>query len=307
MTSWRLRIMAGCAKPIMRWRMGRVQDAVKVRQMFERAAKFMFRAPPLAQYTYTTYTTYASDCRRAAIWVAAGPVARDKVILYLHGGGYLAGSPWGYRKLVAHLARAAEMRCFVPSYRLAPEDRVPAALHDALAAHAHLLSLGHKPSDIVIGGDSAGGGLAFAVLADLCKRGLQPAAVFGWSPCLDLTYSGASVRENAQRDHVFPGERVHDLSAMILGDVPAEDPRLSPLFAAFPNCPPVLLQVSDTEILRDDSTRMEAKLRKQGSAPRLEVWNGAPHVWHLLCGYVPEALEAIENTGFFIKQHTADT
>lgn len=301
MTSWRLRIMAGCAKPVMRWRMGRVNDAGNVRRMFERTAKYMLRAPPFAHFVRTSYP---SDRARSAVWVTAGPVARDKVILYLHGGGYLAGSPWGYRKLVAHLARAAGIRCFIPSYRLAPEHRLPAAFDDALAAHAHLMALGYRASDIVIGGDSAGGGLAFAVLAELCARGQHPAAAFGWSPCLDLTYSGASVRENARRDHLFPGERVHDLSAMILGDVPAGDPRLSPIFAEFPGCPPVLLQIADTEILRDDSTRMEAKLRQQGCAPRLEVWHGAPHVWHFLCGYVPEAREAIENTGFFIRQHT---
>jgi acetyl esterase/lipase len=303
MTSLRLRVMAGCAKPIMRWRMGRVQDAANVRQMFERAAKYMFRGPHFANYARTTFV---SDRPRQAVWASTGPVARDKVILYLHGGGFLAGSPWGYRKLAAHLSRAAGLRCFVPSYRLAPEDQLPASLEDALAAHAHLLNLGYKPSNIVIGGDSAGGGLAFSVLAALCESGQQPAAVFGWSPCLDLTYSGASVVENADKDHIFPGARVHDLSAMILGDVPAKDPRISPLFAEFTNCPPVLLQVSDTEIMRDDSTRMDAKLRAQGCDARLEVWNGAPHVWHFLCGYVPDALEAVENTGFFIKQHTAD-
>ncbi len=300
MTSLRMRIVALCTKPIMRWRMGRVQDAANIRRMFEWASKYLFRAPPFACYAPTTYI---SDRVRPALWVSTGPVVQDKVILYLHGGGYLAGSPWGYRKLVAHLARAAGMRCFVPSYRLAPEEPLPAALGDAIAAHDHLLQLGYRPADIVIGGDSAGGGLSFALLAELCKRGQQPRAVFGWSPCLDLTYSGASVVENAQNDHVFPGHRVHDLSAMILGDVAADDPRISPLFAAFPDCPPVLLQVADTEILRDDSTRMEAKLRALGSAPRLEVWQDAPHVWHFLCGYVPEARQAIENTGYFIRRN----
>lgn len=304
MISWRMRIMAESAKPIMRWRMGRLHDASTARRMFERASKYLFREPPFAHYARTTF---ASDRAREAIWVTAGPVAQDKVILFLHGGGFLAGSPWGYRKLVAYLARATGMRCFVPSYRLAPENRLPTAVEDVQAAHAHLLNLGYKPSDIVIGGDSAGGGLTFALLADLCARGLQPAAVFAWSACLDLTYSGASIRKNAKRDHIFPGDRVHDLSAMVLGDVPARDPLVSPLFAEFPNCPPVLLQVSDTEILLDDSTRMDAKLRAQGSAPRLEVWNDAPHVWHFLCGYIPEARQAIENTALFIKQHSSNT
>ncbi|MGJ8546416.1 MAG: alpha/beta hydrolase [Sulfitobacter sp.] len=299
MRSQRLRVMAALVKPVARRRMEKVQDASEVRRMFDRASRFLFRAPPHALYLEAEY---ASDKMRSALWVSAAKARRDKVILYLHGGGYLAGTPWQYRKLVAHLSRAAGVQCFVPSYRLAPEHPMPAAVDDALAAFDHLLRVGYRPQDIVIGGDSAGGGLCFAVLSALCQRGDPPAGAFGWCPCLDMTYSGLSVHENAARDHLFPGDRVKDLLTMILKDVPANDPRNSPLFAEYPDCSPVLLQVADTEILRDDATRMEAKLRGQGTQVRLEMWKAAPHVWHFMCGSLPEAQQAIDNTADFIAQ-----
>ena len=300
MRSIRLRMLAATLRPIMRMRMQRVQDAAKVRAMMERASKLLFRAPPYALFGETTYP---SDEARQALWVSAGPVRSDKVILYLHGGGYLAGSPWVYRKLVAHLSAATGMRAFVPQYRLAPEHPVPICLDDAIAAFGHLRQTGYRAEQIAIGGDSAGGGLTFALLAHLCAAGTPPGVVFAWCPCLDLTYSGASIRENARADHLFPGDRVEDLSRMILGDCRADDPRVSPLFADYPDCPPVLLQVADTEILRDDSVRMEEKLRRQGSEVRLEIWQGTPHVWHFLCGYLPEARDAVRNTADFIRKH----
>lgn len=300
MRSLRLRMLAASVRPVMRWRMARVSDPDKVRKMMERASTFLFREPPHALYVSAAHR---SDRFREGLWVSAGRLTSNKVILYLHGGGYLAGSPHAYRKLVAHLCRATGMRAFVPNYRLAPENPLPASYEDAIAAFEHLVEIGYAPSDIVIGGDSAGGGLTFALLATLCARGQQPAAAFGWSPCLDLTYSGPSIRENAKCDHLFPGDRVDALSHMILGSMSADDPRISPLFAEFPDCPPVLLQVADTEILRDDSTRMEAKLRQQGTPVRLETWEVAPHVWHLMCGYLPEAQEAVDNTAAFIKEH----
>lgn len=300
MRSLRLKMIAASVRPILRWRMQRLEDPLKMRRMLERASKFVFRAPPHAMYVPSRHT---AEGLRDGLWVSAGRLTSNKVILYLHGGGYMAGSPYAYRKLVAHLCHATGMRAFVPGYRLVPEDPLPASFDDAMAAYEHLLEFGYAPEDIVIGGDSAGGGLTFALLSVLCARGTPPAAAFGWSSCLDLTYTGASITENAKRDHVFPGERVHDFSKMILGELAADDPRVSPLFAEFPDCPPVLLQVADSEILRDDSTRMEAKLRGAGVDVRLETWENAPHVWHLMCGYLPEAQQAVDNTATFIKQH----
>lgn len=301
--SLRMRLVAGTMRPMARAISARVQDPRRVRLYLKRTARFFFREVPFALYRPAGYAAGGGRMRRA-LWVSARarPVP-GKVLLYLHGGGYLAGSPRTHKRLVARLCRMSGLRAFVPAYALAPEHPVPAQLADAGAAHAHLLAMGYAPGDIVLGGDSAGGGMALALLAQLCRRGQAPAAVFAWSPFCDQTFSGESVRENAGRDHFFPAGRVHELARMILGDTPADDPRASPLFADFPGCPPVLLQVSGSEILRDDAVRMADRLRAAGAEMRLEVWDDAPHVWQIFDGWFPEARQAIGQTAGFIRHH----
>jgi acetyl esterase/lipase len=299
-------LIAGAMRPLVRGINARVRDAGPLRRHMERAARLFARDVPFALYRPTRYRAAGSE--RRALWVSARarPVP-GKVLLYLHGGGYIAGSPHTHKRMVARLARMTGLRAFLPEYVLAPEHPVPAQLADAAAAHAHLLDLGHAPGDIILGGDSAGGGIALALLAQLCAEGRPPAACFAWSPFCDQTFSGASVRENARRDHFFPGERVHELPALILGDTAPDDPRASPLFAEFHGCPPVLLQVSDTEILRDDATRMAMRLRQFGADVRLETWSGAPHVWQIFDGWFPEARDAIGNTARFMRRHLPST
>ncbi|MFD1509519.1 alpha/beta hydrolase fold domain-containing protein [Lacimonas salitolerans] len=298
-----MRLIAGAMRPGMRAMNARATDPAPLRRGMEMSARLFFRNVPFALYLKTTYRA-ADGAARRALWVSARarPVP-GKVLLYAHGGGYFAGSPNTHKRMVARLARMSGLRVFLPSYALAPEHPVPAQLADMEAAHAHLLALGYAPGDIVLGGDSAGGGIALALLALLCQRGQAPAACFAWSPFCDQTFSGASVQENGRRDHFFPGHRVHFLAGLILGDTAPDDPRASPLFAAFPGCPPVLLQVSDSEILRDDAVRLEAKLRAQGTDVRLEMWEDAPHVWQIFDGWFPEAREAIGNTARFIRRH----
>ena len=298
--SLRMRIIGGALRPMIRAVMARAQDPVPLRRHLDRSMKYQFRAPPLARFDAVD----VGGCR--ALWVACGPALRQpaadpRVILYLHGGGYIAGSPDTHKKMVTRLSKMTGVRVFLPSYRLAPEHPLPAALDDARAAWDHLISLGYGPDDIVLGGDSAGGGLALSLLSQLCLTGTPPRAVFAWSPFADQTFSGASVHENARRDHFFPAARVHDLPAMILGDLSPTDPRVSPLFADFPDCPPVLLQASDCEILYDDSVRMEAVLRAGGGQVLLQTFTGAPHVWQLFDGWFPEAREAIGLTADFIQ------
>lgn len=305
--SLQMRLLTGAMRPFVRALNARAQDPRPLRRYLNRSARLFFRDVPFALYRPTAYAA-AGGRQRRALWVSARarPVP-GKVLLYLHGGGYLAGSPHTHRRMIARLCRMSGLRAFVPAYGLAPEHPVPAQLMDAEAAHAHLMAMGYAPGDIVLGGDSAGGGLALALLARLCRRGQAPALAFAWSPLCDLTFSGASVSENARRDHFFPGERVHDLAEMILGDTPADDPRASPLFAGFPGCSPVLLQVADTEILRDDAFRMAEKLRAAGAEVRLEVWNGAPHVWQIFDGWFPEARQAIGQTADFIRHRLPST
>ena len=301
--SWQMAALGALMRGPTRAMMARAGDPAKLRARFERAARLGFRRPPDLLALPCSYPT--DQGARAALWLSCRPRDTRQIILYFHGGGYIAGSPHTHAALAGRLARLTGMRLFAPSYRLAPEHPAPAAFDDARAAHAALLAKGYRPENIMLGGDSAGGGLALALLADLCQRGLPPAAAFAFSPFTDQTFSGASVQENGRRDHFFPADRVQELAAMIGGNCDPRDPRLSPLFADFPNCPKVLLQVSTSEILRDDSVRMEAHLRQQGADVRLETWENAPHVWQLFDGYIPEAREALRNTASFLADVAA--
>lgn len=289
--SRRLRLVNGLLRLVAKPWMRRVRSPRAVRAVFAVAALGLL--PP-----------WGTRVRRAAggAVITCGPARGDAALLYLHGGGYIAGSPRTHRALLGRLARRTGLAVTAPDYRLAPEFPLPAALEDALAAWARLVAGGTRPDRIVLAGDSAGGGLALALLAVLCARGTPPAALAVFSPWTDLTGSGASLSVNAAADPLFPPERIPDLVGFCLGAVPAADPRISPLFADFPGAPPCLIQVGSTEILRDDSARMAARLEGFGAAVALEVWPDCPHVWQML-GVLPEAEAALERVAAFLDVH----
>ncbi len=291
-----MRIMAWAVKPLL----GGIHTPQKARDSFERTARLLFRIPPLALFEPTEFDTPAGP--RPALWSRSGPIRPRHAILYLHGGGYVTGSPHSHRVITARLARLTGTEVFAPDYRLAPEHPYPAALQDAEAAWDSLLARGIPPENIVIGGDSAGGGLALALLARLCARGQPPAAAFAFSPWTDLTLSGESLLTNGRSDVILLSSRVVEMRDYYANGADPRDPGLSPLLAAFPDCPPVLIQVSATEILADDARRMADRLRAQGAEVRLETWDDAPHVWQVFDGTIPEAREALENTARFIKR-----
>ena len=238
--------------------------------------------------------------QRSALGIefTSGTPAPDRVILYFHGGGYVAGSPWTHRELLGRLARATGLRVLAPRYRLAPEHPLPAALEDAVAAWDALQGA-YAPDQIILAGDSAGGGLALSLLAVLCGRATPPRGLIAFSPWTDLTGSGASVAKNAAADPIFPSHRLGDLAGFRLGDVGAVDPRISPLFAAFPQAPPALLLVGSTEILRDDTLHMAQRLRDFGGAVTVQVTPNAPHVWPMF-GLLPEAAAALRDVAAFL-------
>ncbi|MDH5798942.1 MAG: alpha/beta hydrolase [Paracoccaceae bacterium] len=298
MISRRLRLLGGIIRPLARHHLARAQDPVRERRSFSLVSRLFFRQPTKLRTRPELRFQPGDD---PSLWVSAGPTRPGKVLLYLHGGGFLVGSPRTHAAMVGTISALSGLCAFIPSYRLAPEHRLPAALEDAIDAHQFLLSEGFAPQDIIIGGDSAGGGLAFGLLAHLCQTGQRPAAVFAFSPFVDQTFSGASVAENAATDHFFPTERLADLPDMILDGLPAQDPRISPLFAEFPDPPPVMIQASSVEILRDDAVRMTQKLRAAGGQVILQLWDGAPHVWQLLDGWFPEARAALIVTANFIR------
>ena len=160
---------------------------------------------------------------------------------------------------------------------------------------------GWAPGRIILGGDSAGGGLALALLAELCDRGTPPAGLIAFSPWTDLTLSGPSLIAHAASDPLLPAARIREVIALIQGALPASDPRLSPLSARFKNPPPVLIQVGSDEILLDDALRMAEALRAAGGPVTLQVAPLAPHVWQIFDGWIPEARQSLREAARFAR------
>lgn len=223
------------------------------------------------------------------------------VVLYFHGGGFIAGSPQSHIALIRALCRRSGCRIVAPDYGLGPEFPLPAAQNDARRAWDQLIAEGVAPSKIVLAGDSAGGGMALSLMAELGAEGLRPAACVAFCPWTDLTGSGASMVENARRDVLLPAERLPELIGFAVGEADLTDPRLSPLFATFHDPVPTLIQYAETEILRDDALRMADVLRDAGGTVELQGWPHAPHTWQVLGEIVPEARDAIIKAAAFIR------
>jgi acetyl esterase/lipase len=283
-------------KPVLSW----IPDPLPLRRLFERFARASFRPPP---HTLIRDILLAPDLPALIISNRPGshPPRPGKAILYFHGGAFMAGSPHTHSAMLARISRLTRSEVVAPFYRLAPEHPFPAAPEDARAAWEGLRRRGYRPEDIVLGGDSAGGNLALGLLAALLAEGLRPAGLFAFSPVTDLTFSGQSIVENVRRDPLLPARRRSEFERLYLRGAPPGDVRASPLFAAFPSPPPVFLQYSESEILRDDSRRMAETLRAMGGRVELDEWRAAPHVWVLFDRLVPEAREGLTRAARFIK------
>ncbi|MFN4100704.1 MAG: alpha/beta hydrolase fold domain-containing protein [Pararhodobacter sp.] len=290
--SWQSRVVRSVAINFTRPALARQTDPKAARARFARKAGRLFLAPP------HSLMLEAQVGGVPGLWISNRP--RDMgVLLYFHGGAYLIGSPRTHSAMLAELAKRTGVRAFLPAYRLAPEHPFPAAFDDALAAYEGLVALGHAPGSIVLGGDSAGGGLALALLSHLCRAGKPPAGLFAFSPWTDLTLAGASLVTNAAREQVLPAHRLTEVRAMIMGGArpaDADDPRLSPLHASFPSPPPVLIHAADTEILRDDALRMRGRL----PGAEIKLGGDLPHVWPILHNWLPEANETLDHATRFI-------
>ncbi|MCF6430203.1 alpha/beta hydrolase fold domain-containing protein [Leisingera sp. MMG026] len=231
--------------------------------------------------------------------ISVGRTRRKQIILFLHGGAYLAGSARAYQGVLSRLSFAAGMEIAVPDYRLLQEAPFPAAFEDALAAWQYLRSTGYAAADILLAGDSAGGGLALALLAALLGEGERPAGLVALSPWCDLTLSGASIEVNRSRDVIIPAGRMKEAVDQYLAGADPSDARASPLFADFPNPPPVLIQAGDTEVLLSDAQRMVQRLEQAGGAVRLSLWRDVPHVWQFMAGQLPEGQAALDEAATF--------
>ena len=226
--------------------------------------------------------------------------------LYFHGGGYTTGSPASHRHLVGALAVASRTRAFALDYRRAPEHPFPAAVDDALAGYRGLLDAGIAPGSIVLGGDSAGGGLTVATLIAIRDRGLAlPAAAVCISPWTDLTNEAESYRTRAERDPLVFQEDIDRLGAGYLAGADPRTPLASPLHADLSGLPPLLIQVGSEEVLLDDSRNLAERCEAAGVEATLEVWDEMIHVWHWFGEYLDEADSAVRRIGAFVGARLA--
>jgi monoterpene epsilon-lactone hydrolase len=235
-------------------------------------------------------------------WMEMPRVARDRVFLLLHGGGYNAGSPRTHRRLAAHISRAVHMRVLTPDYRLAPEHPFPAGLKDALNAYRWLLGQGLAASDIVVGGDSAGGGLTLSMLLALREAGAElPRAAVLLAPWTDLTVSSPSYRNNRRFDPIITQEGLREAGLWYAGDRDPADPMLSPLFADLSGLPPMLIHAASEELMADDSRLLAERAAAHGVAVTLKVFDGLWHVFHGSGIEIPESRQAIDEIGAYLR------
>ncbi len=259
----------------------------------QRAEKFAapFLAPRRAPF--------AQDV--AADWVEAEGAA-CATLIYLHGGGFLIGSPRAFRYVSKGFARAG-FDVFTPAYRLAPDHVFPAALDDVFDAYRALLAA--RPGPVVVAGDSAGGGLALSLMLKARDAGLPlPKAAALFSPWVDLAATGASIRENEEKDALFTRRLIQLGARATLGRTSAKNPLASPLYADLSGLPPLLVHAGADEALRDDATRLVARARAAGVEAELELWPDVPHGFELM-PFIPEARESREKGIAFLKRRLA--
>ena len=244
---WRLTLLNACLGAFEKPALARA-DLLDARRRFERQGR-SFRSLPFSffqnDHLGNVPATWAS-CR----------ATRPEIIVYFHGGGYFMGSPLTHRAMLARISHLTGMRACLPNYRKAQEHVFPAALEDAKTAWNTLISRGYPADKIILGGDSAGGGLMLALLGKLLSNGEKPAAAFAFSPWTDLTLSGKSITQNAKSERILPADRMQETCDGYAGATALDDPGISPLFADFTGAPPIFLQCASTEILRDDTLRL---------------------------------------------------
>jgi len=236
----------------------------------------------------------------AGEWALSGS---GVVLLYLHGGAYFAGTARSYRPITSFLARRG-FDVFAPSYRLAPRHPFPAALEDVRAVYGELAARG---SPLALAGDSAGGGLALAMMLTLRDAGSTlPVAAALFSPWTDLAVTGASAREEEASDPVFTRRLVKIAARAYLAGARADDPRASPLYGELGGLPPILIHVGEREMLRDDSLRFAARGVAAGVNVRVVAWRGVPHGWQLAAGLLDEARDSLDAATAFLHRARAD-
>ena len=237
-------------------------------------------------------------------WVLAPGADPEVRLLYIHGGGFVSGSGGRYLPLAAHISAAAKCAVLLPDYRLAPEHPFPAGLNDCVEAHQWMVAngpSGPSPAKVTfIAGDSAGGSLTLTTLLALRDRKLQlPAGGIPLSPTTDFTLASESLK--TVHDPIISSKTMPIFRDHYLGKADPKDPLVSPVFGDYHGIPPLLIQVGEHEMLRDDSVRVAKKARADGISVKLEVWPGMFHVFQSHEPLLPEGREAVEHIGDFVS------
>lgn len=238
----------------------------------------------------------------AAEWTSTPAADPSRVILFLHGGGYVSGSIRSHRHMIAQAGREAGARTLALGYRLAPEHPFPAALEDALTGYCWLLAQGFAPNNIAVAGESAGGGLALATLVTLRDAGTPlPSSAWLSSPWIDLENAGATMATKADVDPLISKPYLAELAALYLGGADPRSPLASPLYANLRDLPPMLIQVGSAETLLDDAVRLAAAAGSAEVRVTLQVWPDMIHAWHLFFPQLLPGRRALAELGTFVR------
>jgi epsilon-lactone hydrolase len=228
----------------------------------------------------------------------------DAAVLYLHGGGYVIGSPDSHRSMVAHLVKRLGAPALLIDYRLAPEHTFPAALDDAVAAYIWLRDRVGAGGRVAIAGDSAGGGLTAATLLALKQRDLpQPEAAVAISPWADLELMGDSMASNDSVDVMVGRDSLTWMADHYLAGHDPRDPLASPIHGEFDGCAPLLIHVGERETLLDDARRLADRASDHGVDVQLHEASEMIHVWHFFAGTVPEADRGLDDVAAFLRPY----
>jgi monoterpene epsilon-lactone hydrolase len=237
-----------------------------------------------------------------AEWITCGDVDIDKIFMFIHGGGYYRGSIDATRATVARISAEAKVRCLSIEYRLAPEHPFPAAVDDTYTAYNWLLKEGINPKNIIVSGQSAGGGLCLALLLKIKENnGFQPKGAVAISPWTDLSQSGKTMITNANIDPVISKQYLDRMANLYLSKTPNISPLASPLYGDLSGLPPLLVQVGSAETLLDDSKRFVERAKEAKVDVQIEVWQDMFHGWHGSAHILKEAEEAIKSIGLFCR------
>jgi acetyl esterase/lipase len=237
-------------------------------------------------------------------WITPPNASTTAVLLYLHGGGYIVKTPQVHRVLVGRLAQAIGIQAFIVDYRLAPENPFPAALTDVTVVYRGLMATGFQHSQIVVAGDSAGGGLTDALLLHLRDSGdALPAAACLISALLDCTFSDPPLANLQMRDPLLRLNDVQMMAACYYGTHDPHDPLISPIFADLRGLPPLLIYAGEYEVLLREAIRFAEKAQVADVVTTFKMWDGMIHAFPLFAGFVPEGKAAIAEIAAFFRKY----